>query len=114
MTDRLEELIAGSAGETRAQKLHAAALTLRETSAYARILLCEVSYTMTAAQGRHGGRPVPGLWSELRQADGTPYPTQHDYLRVLWGTSYSRSALSARKTLGKGLARFPSGQREWL
>jgi hypothetical protein len=101
MTDRLEELIAASSGATRAEKIHAAALTLRETSAHCRILLCEVSWE--AAER--------GYWRELRPA----YPDQWTYLAALWGASTTRkSGLCARKRLGKALSKFPPTEREWL
>jgi len=115
VTDTLETLINAAPGETRAEHVHAAALHLRETSAYARVMLCELSYVMTAPSSRSTvGRPDPGLWHEIRRADGTSYRSQHDYLRVLWGAQYSRASLSARKRLGQGVTAFPCEQREWL
>lgn len=104
MPNRLEAMISAAPGSTRAERVHATGLRLRETSAYVRILLCELTYEVCVA--KH--------WKSLVQPDGRPYPTSLSYLRILWGTHYSWAAISARKRLGLAIASFPDTQREWL
>ena len=101
VTDDLDALIARSPGETRAEQVNAAACGLRETSAYVRVMLCELSWE--AAER--------GYWRTLTP----PYPDQWTYLAALWGSTTTRkSGLCARKRRGRAVAKFPSTERQWL
>src|ERR1700730_2337127 len=73
---------------TRAEALHLALQSLRDRVEPDRVLACELAWEVHAK----------GYWSQVRNADGTTYPTEEDYFRHVlglasWRTAYKRLAI---------------------
>src|SRR5258705_3610498 len=88
---------------TRAEALHLALQSLRDRVEPDRVLACELAWEGHAK----------GYWSQVRNADGTTYPTEEDYFRhglglASWRTAYKRLAI------GRMLTRFEEPERSLL
>src|SRR5216683_3030861 len=87
---------------TRAEALHLALQSLRDRVEPDRVLACELAWEVHAK----------GYWSQVRNADGTTYPTEEDYFRHVLGLASWRTAYK-RLAIGRMLTRVEEW-RTWL
>jgi hypothetical protein len=88
---------------TRAEVLHLALQSLRDRMEPDRVLACELAWEMHAK----------AYWSQIRNADGTTYPTEEDYFRHVLGLASWRTAYK-RLAIGRMLSRFEEPERSVL
>src|SRR5712664_3142508 len=88
---------------TRAEALHLALQSLRDRVEPDRVLACELAWEVHAK----------GYWSQVRNADGTTYPTEEDYFRHVLGLASWRTAYK-RLAIGRMLTRFEEPERSLL
>jgi hypothetical protein len=88
---------------TRAEALHLALQSLRDRVEPDRVLACELAWEVHAK----------GYWSQVRNADGTTYPTEEDYFRHVLGLASWRTAYK-RLAIGRMLNRFEEPERSLL
>jgi hypothetical protein len=88
---------------TRAEALHLALQSLRDRVEPDRVLACELAWEVHAK----------GYWSQVRNADGTTYPTEEEYFRHVLGLASWRTAYK-RLAIGRMLARFEEPERSLL
>jgi len=88
---------------TRAEALHLALQSLRDRVEPDRVLACELAWEVHAK----------GYWSQVRNADGTTYPTEEAYFRHVLGLASWRTAYK-RLAIGRMLARFEEPERSLL
>jgi len=88
---------------TRAEALHLALQSLRDRVEPDRVLACELAWEVHAK----------GYWSQVRNGDGTTYPTEEDYFRHVLGLASWRTAYR-RLAIGRMLTRFEEPERSLL
>jgi len=88
---------------TRAEAIHLALQSLRDRVEPDRMLACELAWEAHAK----------GYWSQVRNADGTTYPTEEDYFRHVLGLASWRTAYK-RLAIGRMLTRFEEPERSLL
>jgi hypothetical protein len=88
---------------TRAETLHLALQSLRDRVEPDRVLACELAWEVHAK----------GYWSQVRNADGTTYPTEEIYFRHVLGLASWRTAYK-RLAIGRMLTRFDEPERSLL
>src|SRR6266446_3657224 len=87
----------------RADALHLALQSLRDRVEPDRVLACELAWEVHAK----------GYWSQVRNADGTTYPTEEAYFRHVLGLASWRTAYK-RLAIGRMLTRFEEPERSLL
>src|SRR5258706_13969420 len=88
---------------SRAEALHLALQSLRDRVEPDRVLACELAWEVHAK----------GYWSQVRNGDGTTYPTEEDYFRHVLGLASWRTAYK-RLAIGRMLTRFEEPERSLL
>jgi hypothetical protein len=88
---------------TRAEGLHLALQSLRVRVEPDRVLACELAWEVHAQ----------GYWSQVRNADGTRYPTEEAYFRDVLGLASWRTAYK-RLAVGRMLMMFEEPERSLL
>src|SRR5512136_3209336 len=85
---------------TRAEALHLALQSLRDRVEPDRVLACELAWEVHAK----------GYWSQVRNGDGTTYPTEEAYFRHVLGLASWRTAYK-RLAIGRMLLAFAESER---
>jgi len=88
---------------SRAEALHLTLQSLRDRMEPDRVLACELAWEVHAK----------GYWSQVRNADGTTYPTEEAYFRHVLGLASWRTAYK-RLAIGRMLTRFEEPERSLL
>ena len=88
---------------TRAEGLHLALQSLRDRVEPDRVLACELAWEVHAQ----------GYWSQVRNVDGTRYPTEEAYFRDVLGLASWRTAYK-RLAVGRALLMFEEPERSLL
>src|SRR5216683_2272179 len=87
----------------RAEALHLVLQSLRDRVEPDRVLACELAWEVHAK----------GYWSQVRNADGTTYPTEEAYFRDMLGLASWRTAYK-RLAIGRMLTGFEEPERAQL